>query len=679
MAQSLQILDVTIRDGSFVINFQYTPEQVANIVGALDRSGIPYIEIAHGMGLGAAENVGAPAGATDLEYIRAARQKVRRAKLGAIAVPFHTTNEKNILQMLGLLDFVRIVAYADDVRPSLKMASLARRNGFDVFFQMIRSARVSPQRLLDQAKRVEGAGARVVYVVDTAGYYLPQDVARVVQLLKNKLSIQVGFHGHDNLNLGVANALAAVKAGVDFVDASLRGFGRGAGNTKLESLVVLLQRQGLLRHIKLDVLLDAAERYVDPLTPHDRGKGNADLLTAASNVDLFPLSFGEQLASALNVPFARLVRTLGKNVHSAQQSRSEWKQVIRLLGGQPHRLLPSQSRKIQRRQKKCEALLAIDIPIEGLCFPNSAREYLSQRFPQLRFRVDFMSEIHAQAVKGVEIMWAHHISPEVLQQATSLTWFHGYSGGIDHLPLRLFEKQGVMVTFPRGVMAPTVAETVIGSILLFYRKIYESVLSQLSNSWKTKEILELHPPLRELRGSTVGIIGLGSIGLEVARRCKQLGSRVIGLEVIKGFTSSWVDEVFPPRALSSLLAKSDAIVLACPLTQETHHLIGRHEFRRMRPHAILINVARGSLVNEAALMEALEQGRIAGALFDAFTVEPLPDNHPLFQTPCFVVMPHISGFAQHTWQRLFECFIKNLSCYFEGRPLPDAVDLKRGY
>lgn len=674
----LQLLDVTIRDGSYVVDFQYTPSQVARIIEALDRAGIPYAEIGHGMGLGASK-IGFMAAASDEVYVKVARKCAKQIKLGVLLGAPPATRPEDIETIRKDIDFVRVAANADDIRPVLPFVRLARRLKLEVFFQMMRSSRMSEEKLLTQMQRVEDAGAHVVYVVDTGGFYVPEQVASIVSHSKQKLSIGVGFHGHNNLGLAMANALAAVDAGADFVDASLRGMGRGAGNTQMEALVVLLQRRGLARKVRLDVLLKAAERFVDPLMPPYRGVKSEDVVTAASHIDLYPISYYEKLSEQLGISFPQLVRRLGKTSTSAEIGLSDITTTIRSFGGDPRRLLPRSLPRRQKKKKKSQVLLAVDIPLEEFRFPKQYFDQLQKRFPDTTFSLTSPGTLPPEELQQADAVWSLFFSTDLLQQARSLCWFHCLITGVDHLPLSDFARKKIQVTIPHGAAGPTIAETVVGGILLFYRKIYESILSQMSQKWMAKEIIELVPPFRELRGSTVGIVGCGSIGMEVARACKRLGARVLALKRSKGFASPWVDELLTPAGLPRLLTESDAIVLACPLTSETHHMIGPREFRRMKSHAVLINVARGALVDEKALIEALDQGRIGGALFDSFIVEPLPDGHPLFQTPSFVVMPHVAGLSQSMWPRLFESFLKNLICYLEGRPLPDLVDLKRGY
>ncbi len=334
MKPSVNILDVTIRDGSYAIDYQYTPEQVEDIVRELDRAGIPYIEVSHGCGLGA-RDMGLPAAASDEEYVAAAKRAAHQAKIGVIAGMAPFTKIEHLDAVIDTVDFIRFAANVDNVRALEQHITHVRARGnVEIFVQMMRSSRRPLADILEAGRIAASLGADAVYLVDTAGFYLPEDVHTRIAALTSELAIKVGFHAHDNLGLGLANTLAAVDAGATIVDASLRGMGRAGGNASLEALVAILRRKGLTPSIDLDVLLDAGEALVAPLMPPSHGIDAIDIVTADANTDLYPLAFFQKLAAALGIDLYTLARTLARS-NATEIGMTEITQVIRDFKKEP--------------------------------------------------------------------------------------------------------------------------------------------------------------------------------------------------------------------------------------------------------------------------------------------------------------------------------------------------------
>ena len=313
--KEVSILDVTIRDGSYAINYQYVPHQVSEVAAALSGAGIDYMEVSHGCGLGAAENMGLPSAASDADYVRAARKAGKRIKVGVIAGAAPATQRKDIDAVIDEVDFIRFAANCDN--PGLVEANVAYAKKtapkLKIFLQMMRSTRRPKKELVAAGRRAESMGVELVYLVDTAGHFIPEETADIVSTMTAKLSIGVGFHGHDNLCMAVANSMAAIEAGATSVDASLRGMGRGAGNAQLECLVSLMKRRGFAKKVDLNKLVEAAERIIAPIMPPRRGVDAVDLTTADANVDLYPLSLYEGIAFAAGVPLSKIIEALGKD------------------------------------------------------------------------------------------------------------------------------------------------------------------------------------------------------------------------------------------------------------------------------------------------------------------------------------------------------------------------------
>jgi D-2-hydroxyacid dehydrogenase (NADP+) len=247
-----------------------------------------------------------------------------------------------------------------------------------------------------------------------------------------------------------------------------------------------------------------------------------------------------------------------------------------------------------------------------------------------------------------------------------LKWFHTFSAGVDSPAFQVLIDRGTLLTNSSGASAPSIAQYVIAMMLHCVKLVDQWRAQQQKHDWA-----QLRPG--ELTGLTAGIIGTGSIGGEVARLAKAFHMRTIGMRRSTASTPN-IDEMVPPERLPYLLAESDFIVLACPLTKETEGLIGAGELQTMKPSSTLINVARGRVVDEAALIEALEQGTIAGACLDVFTVEPLPETSTLWDLPNVVVTPHNSGPSPLNMERAMAIFLDNLDRFAQGRELRNLVE-----
>lgn len=246
-----------------------------------------------------------------------------------------------------------------------------------------------------------------------------------------------------------------------------------------------------------------------------------------------------------------------------------------------------------------------------------------------------------------------------------LRWFHTFSAGVDSPAFQALIDRGTILTNSSGASAPAIAQYVLAMMLYRTKRIGEWRAQQAGREWRQLRT-------GELTGQTVGIIGTGAIGAEVARLAQAFGMRVMGARRSSKKTR-YVDQQVPPERLGELLAASDFVVLACPLTKETEGLIDERELRTMKPSATLINIARGKVVREAALVRALKEAWIAGACLDVFEREPLPEDSELWSLPNVVVTPHNSGFSPLQMERQMAIFIDNLARLVGGKPLRNRV------
>ncbi|OBF87931.1 4-hyroxy-2-oxovalerate aldolase [Mycobacterium sp. 852002-51163_SCH5372311] len=320
------ILDTTIRDGSYAVNFQYTGEDLRNIIVDLDVAGIPYIEIGHGVTIGANAAQGRAA-QTDEEYLRIGRSVVRNAKLGAVIVPALAPIET--VDLAGdHLDFLRMCVLADEFDNVTPFVERARAKGLEVSIQLVKSHLFDPDVLAKVAGQAYDAGVGIVYVVDTTGTFLPEDVRRYVETIRAASDVTVGYHGHNNLGMAVANTLEAFDAGADFLDGTLMAFGRGAGNCQTECLIAALQRRGHLPSIDLDRILDAARSRMLGRTRESYGIDPWEVSFGLHGLDSTQVAHLRTSAENAGLSVSRVIREISKSIDGPWLSADDIDQVI---------------------------------------------------------------------------------------------------------------------------------------------------------------------------------------------------------------------------------------------------------------------------------------------------------------------------------------------------------------
>jgi len=263
-------------------------------------------------------------------------------------------------------------------------------------------------------------------------------------------------------------------------------------------------------------------------------------------------------------------------------------------------------------------------------------------------------------------MWPHWSAAylRACLDIPKLQWLHTFSAGVDHPIFRMFLERGARLTTSGGSSAIPIAHHVIMSLLDASRDMPSFLRAQARHEWAQRDV-------EDLEGRTVGVIGMGPIGLEVARLAREFGMRVIGMR--RSVAGIEPCETWTFDRLDDLLSIVDDLVLAVPLTADTERMIGAEQFARLRPGARLVNVGRGNLVDEPAMIDALRSGHLGWAALDVTSVEPLPADSPLWDFPNVVITPHSSGATRMNDERAGAMFIDNLGRFARGEAMRNEV------
>jgi phosphoglycerate dehydrogenase-like enzyme len=277
------------------------------------------------------------------------------------------------------------------------------------------------------------------------------------------------------------------------------------------------------------------------------------------------------------------------------------------------------------------------------------------------------------------------------EQAPNLRWIQGHWAGVNNLREHPVWESDIVITTASGIHAPATGQYVMDQMLAWANRVPDWLSYQKEGTWPKDRWKKFLP--NELRDQTVGILGYGSIGREVARLAKSFGMTVLATKrnardtTDGGFTipgsgdpkGEMADRIYPGEATRSMVAECDYVVITLPLTTKTHHLVNEVMLREMKPNCVLINVGRGPIVDEDDLVRALKKGWIAGAGLDVFEAEPLPAESPLWSMNNVIISPHVSGFTPHYDDRVTDLFAENLRRYLAGDPLLNQVDRQIEY
>jgi len=264
---------------------------------------------------------------------------------------------------------------------------------------------------------------------------------------------------------------------------------------------------------------------------------------------------------------------------------------------------------------------------------------------------------------------------EVLGMCPAVRWIHCRAAGLDDLLTPELIASPVPLTNGSGVFSPPLGEFVLGAIIYFAKDFRRLIRNQAAGVWEPFDVAEIS-------GQTAGIVGYGDIGRAVATRLKAMGMNILALRRTAppaGGADPLVSRYYSPSGLLEMMAQCDYVVVTAPLTPETRGMIGAREFAAMRPGAVIVNVGRGAVIDEPAMVQALTEKRISGAALDVFTTEPLPSGHPFFQQENVLLSPHSTDHTHDWLERAMQFFLAQFERFVKGEPLLNVVDKRRGY
>jgi phosphoglycerate dehydrogenase-like enzyme len=324
-------------------------------------------------------------------------------------------------------------------------------------------------------------------------------------------------------------------------------------------------------------------------------------------------------------------------------------------------------------------LVSIQQPVSQWQIPSQSVAALRFRFPHHEFVHATTPDERARALRDCEIAYTWILSADEASTAGKLAWVHTSAVAVETICLKELFARRIAVTNTRGVQAVPIAEHVCAVTLALARNLPLALARQRESRWSQNEFAGTNMPWL-LRDRTLGLIGVGTIGSEIAKRARAFGMRVVALRRRAELgTVPGVDDVFTPARLPAMLGQTHVLVIAAPLTAETQAMIGADQFAQLPRGAVVINVGRARIIDNDALVTAIQSGHLGGAALDVFPQEPLPTDHPLWKTPNVILTPHTSGFRQGHWDEVVELFGNNLERFERGEPLQFRIVPELGY
>src|SRR5262252_1688021 len=312
--------------------------------------------------------------------------------------------------------------------------------------------------------------------------------------------------------------------------------------------------------------------------------------------------------------------------------------------------------------------------------PKSQVDRLRKRFPEISFRHALTDDEASLAIETTDIALASRLSAAMVERAPGLRWVHSTAAAVANLlPLDEFAARGIIVTNSRGIQAVPIAEHVMGGLLVLARRFNVMFDAQRDRRWIQNDLTRNAWPW-SLQGRKMTILGLGTIGQEVARRAHAFGMSVTGIRRrLDQPMPAFVERMVGPDRLHDALRGCDVLVISAPFISGTDGLIGTKEIELLNGGAIIINVARGKIVDEPALITAIQRGHLGGAVLDVFESEPLDRASSLWSLPNVIISPHSAGVRPDHWDEVIDLFSENLRRFQRGEPLLNMVNCDAGY
>ncbi len=314
--------------------------------------------------------------------------------------------------------------------------------------------------------------------------------------------------------------------------------------------------------------------------------------------------------------------------------------------------------------------------------PPELAQGIRERWPEMRVvqlpRYDKLDH----ELPDADIFVGVTLRPEQFAMARKLKWIHCTAAAVGQFMYPELRSSGIELTNARGIHRIPMAEHIAGTLVALARRFPDCFSYQQQGHWSQQELWEGVPAAlrpRELHGQTVLFIGFGAVARQAAKLARAFGMRIFAVTRSGRSEDALAEQTFPASKLRDALPHADFVVLAAPETTETRKMMGEAEFALMKPSAYFINVARGTLVDEPALIRAVQQRKIAGAALDVTSEEPLPPDHALWKLDKVFITPHVSAISKQLWPRQTELLLDNLERWFSGRELLNRVDLARGY
>ncbi|HEY1526801.1 MAG TPA: D-2-hydroxyacid dehydrogenase [Candidatus Angelobacter sp.] len=311
--------------------------------------------------------------------------------------------------------------------------------------------------------------------------------------------------------------------------------------------------------------------------------------------------------------------------------------------------------------------------------PAWIRERLQQHFPGHQFLQLQNYDRVPEEIADTDVFIGWSLRPEQFLAAKKLRWIHSPAAAVHQLMYPELIHSSVMLTNSTGIHGPVVAEHALAVLLALAKRLPQAMQYQAKHEWSQDQLWKAQHRPREVADSTVLVVGMGGIGREFAARAKALGMRVLAIRENPGKGLDGADAVYGSAQIDEALPQADYVLLCTPVTLATTGIMNAARLSKMKPDAYLINVARGPLIDEPALVDALQHRRIAGAALDVFNEEPLPANSPFWSLDNVLITPHTAAVTDRLWERHYLLIVDNLKRFLAGEPLINQVDKKRGY